>query len=124
MMTLFAIGTGGFLGAILRYLLSKQVQQLFLGNFPYGTLTVNALGSFILGFLSYYLLENMMINDELRMGLTVGCLGAFTTFSTFSYETLVFLQAGDYVKMSINVLSNVLICIILCAAGLQLAKHL
>ncbi|MBF0289141.1 MAG: fluoride efflux transporter CrcB [SAR324 cluster bacterium] len=124
MTTLFAIGTGGFVGAILRYLLSKQVQQLFAGNFPYGTLTVNGIGSFTLGFLSYYLLENMMLNDDLRIGLTVGCLGAFTTFSTFSYETLTFLQAGDYVKMSINVLSNVLICIILCAAGLQLAKHL
>lgn len=123
MTLLLAIGTGGFLGAIFRYLISKQMQLWFASDFPLGTLTVNALGSLILGFLSGYLLEHTILSNELRMSLTIGLIGSFTTFSTFSYETMILLQEGSFLKMGINVLSNVLICLILCIIGLQFAKY-
>lgn len=122
-MMLFSIGAGGFLGAILRFLMTQQVQLLFSKDFPYGTLLVNALGSFLLGFLSHYLFT-LPLHEALRMGLTVGILGAFTTFSTFSMETILFLQKGDFLTAGMNVLSNVGICLILCFMGLQLAKVL
>ena len=123
MLTLFAIGTGGFVGAISRYLLAKQTHHWFGYHFPYGTLTVNALGSLLIGVLSGYFLEHTDLNNELRAGLIVGVLGAFTTFSTFSYETLLLIQEGDFWKMGLNVLSNVLICLILCFFGFQIAKY-
>ncbi|MBF0280644.1 MAG: fluoride efflux transporter CrcB [SAR324 cluster bacterium] len=122
-MTVFAIGTGGFFGAIFRYLCAKQIGLWLGSSFPYGTLTVNAIGSLVLGFLSGFFIEHA-VNNEFRMGLTVGCLGAFTTFSTFSYESILLLQQGDFLKLGINVLSNVLICLILCLIGLQFAKYL
>ena len=122
MMTILSIGAGGFLGSISRYFLSTQVHLRLGTDFPYGTLIVNALGSLILGTLAGYVHEHMAISEELRLGLTVGFLGAFTTFSTFSYESIILMQSGDYWKMGINVLSNVLTCLILCILGLQLVK--
>lgn len=124
MMTILAIGTGGFLGALFRYLLFQQLQSLFSPGFPYGTLVVNAFGSFLLGFLSRYWLHHPFLNEELRLGITVGILGAFTTFSTFSNETILLMQEGDFLKGGINVLSNVVICLILCFIGSELAKTL
>ncbi len=122
MMTLLSIGAGGFLGSISRYFLSTQVHLRLGSDFPYGTLVVNALGSFVLGTLAGYAYEHMAISEELRQSVTVGFLGAFTTFSTFSYETVILMQSGDYWKMGINMLSNVLICLILCILGLELVK--
>ena len=122
MMTLLSIGAGGFLGSISRYFLSTQVHLRLGSDFPYGTLVVNALGSFVLGWLAGYSYEHMAISEESRQSVTVGFLGAFTTFSTFSYETVILMQSGDYWKMGINMLSNVLICLILCILGLELVK--
>ena len=120
--TVLAIGTGGFFGAISRFLLASQL-SLWLGpSFPFGTLTVNALGSFSLGFLSHYFLENLVVSELLRIGLLVGFLGAFTTFSTFSYESILLLQEGEFLKASVNILGNGIICILLCLFGLQLAR--
>ncbi len=122
MMTLLSIGAGGFVGSISRYLLSTQVHLRLGTDFPYGTLIVNALGSLVLGALAGYLREHLAVSEELRLGLTVGFLGAFTTFSTFSYETILLMQSGDYWKMGMNILSNVTTCLILCILGLLLVK--
>lgn len=120
--TLLAIGLGGFIGAICRFVLAKQVDFWMASEFPFGTLTVNALGSFILGFLTRFFGDHMILPDAVRIGITVGFLGALTTFSTFSGQTFLMLENGEFLKMSINVLSNVAICLILCGFGLHLAK--
>ena len=122
MMILLSIGAGGFLGSISRYLLSTQLHLRLGSDFPYGTLIVNALGSLVLGALAGYVREHQAVNEALRLGLTMGFLGAFTTFSTFSYETIILMQSGDYWKMGINILSNVTTCLILCILGLLLVK--
>lgn len=120
--TILAIGTGGFFGAICRYFVASQISYWLGASFPIGTLTVNAIGSFLLGFLTRFFLEHLLMAEIIRIGLLVGFLGAFTTFSTFSYESVMLLQEGDFTKAAINILSNSFICIFLCLTGLQLAK--
>ncbi|MBU2514305.1 fluoride efflux transporter CrcB [bacterium] len=122
--TIFAIGIGGFFGAICRYLVASRI-SIWLGPFfPFGTLTVNAIGSFLLGILTRFFLEHIVFDELLKIGVLVGFLGAFTTFSTFSYESVVLLQEGDFFKAVCNILGNVIICISLCLLGFQLAKAL
>ncbi|MBU2648867.1 fluoride efflux transporter CrcB [bacterium] len=121
---ILVIGIGGFFGAISRFVISRQMASLLGDAFPYGTLMVNAAGSFLLGFLTRYLLAHFVVSELVRVSLLIGFLGAFTTFSTFSYESIVLLQEGDFVKAGINILSNVVLCLILCFAGFQLSKSL
>ncbi|MFN3694413.1 MAG: fluoride efflux transporter CrcB, partial [Ignavibacterium sp.] len=77
--------------------------------FPFGTLTVNILGSFLLGFIIFFLGEREIISPELRLFLTVGICGGFTTFSTFSYETLVLIQEAQFLYATMNILLNVIL---------------
>ncbi len=121
---ILAIGIGGFFGAISRFVISKQMAFLLGDDFPYGTLLVNAVGSFLLGFLSRYLLEHFIVTELVRVSLLIGFLGAFTTFSTFSYESIILLQEGDFSKAGINILSNVVLCLTLCFVGFQFSKSL
>ncbi|MFH2133463.1 MAG: fluoride efflux transporter CrcB [bacterium] len=121
---ILVIGIGGFFGAISRFVISRQMASLLGDAFPYGTLMVNAAGSFLLGFLTRYLLAHFVVSELVRVSLLIGFLGAFTTFSTFSYESIVLLQEGDFVKAGINILSNVFLSLILCFAGFQLSKSL
>jgi fluoride exporter len=121
---ILVIGIGGFFGAISRFIISKQMALLLGDDFPYGTLLVNAVGSFLLGFLSRYLMEHFVVSELVRVSLLIGFLGAFTTFSTFSYESIMLLQEGDFIKAGVNILSNILLCLILCFVGFQFAKSL
>ena len=121
---ILVIGIGGFFGAISRFVISKQMALLLGDAFPYGTLLVNALGSFMLGFLSRYLLAHFIVSELVRVSLLVGFLGAFTTFSTFSYESIILMQEGDFLKAGINILSNVVLCLTLCFVGFQFSKSL
>lgn len=105
--TLFAIGIGGFFGAISRFLISTYMQKLTGSLFPVGTLTVNILGSFIIGFLVLYF-ENIISPNQKAM-LVTGFLGALTTFSTFSYETVAMLQESLYYRALINITLNVIL---------------
>lgn len=93
---LLIIGAGGFLGSVSRYLLSRYVQQAVLSPFPYGTFWVNIAGCFLIG-LFYGLSERSgLMSDDLRLFLTVGFCGGFTTFSTFANENLTFLRDGAF----------------------------
>ena len=112
------------MGAILRFVMTQQIQLWIAKDFPYGTLAVNAVGSFLLGLLSHFLLHQINLHEALKLGIMVGLLGGFTTFSTFSVETILFLQKGDFLSASMNVLSHVSVCLILCFLGIQLAKIL
>ncbi|HBH36614.1 MAG TPA: fluoride efflux transporter CrcB [Gammaproteobacteria bacterium] len=122
MTQLLMVGAGGALGAIGRYLLSTWVYSLTGRAFPWGTLAVNLLGSLLIGFLSVWLLERMTLSTEMRALLMVGFLGAFTTFSTFSLETLLLLEEGAVARAGVNVAASVIICIFAAWMGTLIAK--
>jgi CrcB protein len=101
------IGLGGVLGAISRYLLSSYVQEASKSfNFPYGTLAVNVLGCAAIGVLSYLFEVKGAFSPELRVFLTTGILGAFTTFSSFSLETIALLRAQQFGLALANLAAN------------------
>ena len=102
---------GGALGALLRFWVSHGVHSVLGRNYPYGTLTVNVLGSFLMGWLYIVLTEHLELGQAWRSLLLVGLLGAFTTFSTFSLETLHLLEDGDIQKAIVNVVTNITFCI-------------
>lgn len=122
MFKLVSIGIGGFLGAISRYLLTKKVESSFTGSFPYGTLVVNLLGCFLLGFIFTLTLERQVINPTLRIGITTGFLGALTTFSTFSLETMNLLQEESLFLGLTNLLISILPGLIMVLLGIKIAK--
>lgn len=124
MMKLLYVGLFGGLGCIARYLLTLWAQQLAGRDFPYGTLLVNMLGSFLLGMLLTMGVRQFPVSAELRLGLSVGFLGGFTTFSTFSYQTLLLLEEGSYWSAGANVLLNVTLCLVGAFAGMLVARQL
>lgn len=98
---LILIGVGGFIGSVMRYIVSGYVQNLSKSTgFPYGTLAVNVIGSFIIGFLFYFIESRGSFSPQMRALLLLGFLGAFTTFSTFSLETFNLLR-GDEVTLAL-----------------------
>jgi CrcB protein len=117
------IGLGGALGAISRYGLSSLVYGITGREFPWGTLVVNILGSLFMGLLSVWLIERIA-STELRALLIVGFLGALTTFSTFSIETLALLEEGAIARAFANVLTSVIVCVAAAWAGVLLARSI
>lgn len=116
------IAIGGATGACLRYFLSQLMLQWFGKGFPFGTLLVNVVGSFFLGFL-YSLLEHGQLEAALwRTTIGIGFLGALTTFSTFSVDTLMLFQQGLWFKAALNVTLNILCCLFAAWLGTQLVK--
>lgn len=121
-MKILLIGAGGFLGAISRYYVSKG-STLVLGNrIPYGTLIVNVLGSFLLGLIFTLSVEKLAVSENMRFFIAVGFLGAFTTFSTFSVETLYLIEDGAYSSAFVYVMGNLLISLAAAFAGIYLAR--
>mgnify|MGYP000190428498 FL=1 len=117
------IGLGGAFGAIGRYGLSSLVYQVTGREFPWGTLVVNVVGSLLMGFLSIWLIERIA-SSELRALLMVGFLGALTTFSTFSLETLTLIEEGELVRAFANTLASVVVCVAAAWAGVLLARSI
>jgi len=124
MTQILAIAAGGAIGALLRYWTSIAVHGRLGMAFPYGTLAVNVLGSLLMGFLYIWLIDRMAAGPALRAFLLVGVLGAFTTFSTFSMETLNLLEAGHPGKALANVLVSVLVCVTAAGLGVIAARQL
>jgi CrcB protein len=121
---LIAIASGGAIGALFRFWVSSGVYNLLGRGFPYGTLAVNVLGSLLMGFLYVMLLDRVTLGPELRAALLVGFLGAFTTFSTFSIETLNLIEQGDFMKAGLNMAVSVSACVLACWLGLLLGRQL
>lgn len=122
--TLIFIAIGGALGAVMRFLSQATVYELVGRTFPFGTLFVNVSGSFLMGLLSIFLVEKFNLGAEWHLAILVGVLGSFTTFSTFSIETLVLFEQGDLLKAMTNILLSVVLCISAVWAGAYLAKQL
>ena len=118
-----AIAVGGSLGAVSRYWVSTTAYQWLGQAFPYGTLTVNLLGSLALGFLSMILIYRFQVGEAIRIGLLAGFLGSFTTFSTFAMDSLQLTESGALAKAMIYILLSVLGCVFGAWVGLLTAKQ-
>ncbi len=112
MSQILAIAAGGAAGAVLRFWVSTSAHGMLGREFPYGTLAVNVLGSLVMGVLYVLFIERMDVSAELRAAILIGLLGAFTTFSTFSIETLTLLEDREHLKAVLNMLLSVSLCIL------------
>ncbi len=125
MNSLIAVAFGGAGGAVLRFLVSSGVYQWLGRGFPYGTLAVNIIGSFFIGLLTEALiLQRIPISLEYRAAILVGFLGAFTTFSTFSLETIYLLEQGNISKALLNIAISIFACLFAVWIGLLMARSL
>ena len=118
------IAAGGALGAVSRYGMSSGVYSLLGRSFPYGTLVVNIIGSLLMGFLYVLLVERMNVSAEFRALLLIGFLGSFTTFSTFSMETLTLIQQAEMLKAALNMFISLFVCLLATWLGLIVARIL
>jgi fluoride exporter len=118
------IGIGGFLGANARYLVAGWITERLGASFPYGTLVINVSGSFILGFFSIFISERLLVHANWRLFFAIGFLGAYTTFSTFSFENFALIQERSYILALVNMLGSVFLGLIAVVAGISVARLL
>lgn len=117
--TLAVVAFGGAIGAISRFQITNWFSQWFGTAFPYATLTVNVIGSLIMGLLMAALTQGSLIAPHWRPLIGVGFLGALTTFSTFSFDTLALFTQGEWLKAGVNVVANVVLCLLAVYIGYQ-----
>lgn len=110
------VGIGGFIGAILRYALSGWIQGSFL-TFPVGTMVVNTTGTFILSFVMFTTEYFGVFTPETRLLITTGIIGAYTTMSTFSYESFRLLESNELWLFALNVAGTIVLCLLAAYAG-------
>jgi CrcB protein len=113
---------GGAFGTGARYLLGGVVTRWTGPEFPYGTLLINVLGSFLIGVVQQVGLSTLLIPETLRLVLAVGIMGGFTTYSSFSYETIRLLEAGSWLAATLYVVVTTALCLACCVAGLSLGR--
>lgn len=122
MLTYLAVAIGGAVGACLRFGINELAMNVLGKSFPFGTLLVNILGSFVLGWLYALFSSGVLAVSPWRALIAIGLIGAFTTFSTFSLDSVLLIQQGDWLKAIANVLLNVLLCLTLAWLGLKLGS--
>lgn len=121
---LFIVGTGGFFGSSVRYLSQIMMNKYFPSSFPFGTLSINISGSFLIGIIFAVGEKGSILSPEVRMFLATGFCGGFTTFSTFSYEILQQLRDGEIMLASLYILTSVIFGLLAAYAGFYLIKSL
>jgi len=119
---LLVVMLGGAFGAAARFFMSIKVSEKFGTAFPYGTLSVNVLGSFLMGLLAIILVERLALDPLLKLGILVGFLGAFTTFSSFSMDTLGLFEQGNHLRAIINMFVSVILSVLAVWLGVMLGK--
>ena len=120
--TVLFIGLGGFIGANLRYLIG-----VYLNKYSHemtGTLIVNITGSFCIALFYGFITQKFNVNDNLKYFFTIGLLGSYTTFSTFSYTTLILINDGNYVRAGMNIILSFSLCLLLAFIGFWISKTL
>ncbi len=120
---ILVVAFGGGIGAATRYSLSNVVHRFIGSSFPYGTLTVNILGCLLIGVLMTMFEERFLVNPSQRIFLTIGILGGFTTFSTFSYETIMMLKDSEFLYAGLNIIGSVALCLGATHLGMILGKY-
>jgi len=122
---LIAVAMGGAFGAVLRFLISTGVYQWLGRGFPYGTLAVNIIGSLLIGLMTIALpLQRIALTMEYRSAILVGLFGSLTTFSTFSLDNFYLIEQGHFIKATLNIATNVFVCIVAVWIGMSLGKAL
>ncbi len=119
-----AISVAAIVGANLRYLLSRLAAMELGSVFPYGTLFINLVGSFIVGFFVIWTSERALVDPRWRLLVVVGFCGSFTTFSSYAFETMAYFERGQWGLMLANVISNNILCLGGALAGMALARVL
>lgn len=121
---LIYVAIGSALGGVSRYLVGGFVHRLLDTTFPAGTLLINVSGSFLLGVILRYAVETPTLTPEVRALLTVGFCGGYTTFSTFSYETVALLKDGEWTRAGLYITASVLLSVLGTMLGFALAREL
>jgi len=118
------VSIGAVVGANARWILSRYAAKLLGPVFPYGTLIINLTGSLIVGFFITWTTERVLADPRWRLFIVVGFCGAFTTFSSYAFETMTYFEQGQWALLAANILSNNLLCLGAVLAGIALARVL
>jgi CrcB protein len=116
------VSLGGIFGACARYFLSRFAAKIIGTGFPWGTLFINISGSFLLGLFLVYTTERAFVDPRWRLLIAIGFCGAYTTFSSYAYESIVYFQQGNWALFVGNVLSNNFLCLAAVLAGAAIAR--
>jgi fluoride exporter len=124
LLNFLAISLGAIVGANSRYLVSRYAARLLGPVFPYGTLIINVVGSFLVGWFLIWTSERVLIDPRWRLLVVIGFCGGFTTFSSYAYESMAYFEQGQWWLMAVNVVSNNLLSLLAAMAGMALARLL
>jgi CrcB protein len=123
-LNVLVISIGAIVGANARYFLSRYAAKILGPIFPYGTLIINVLGSLVVGFFLVWTSERVLVDPRWRLLIIVGFAGAFTTFSSYAFETMAYFEQGQWLLLLTNIVSNNFLCLGAALAGMALARVL
>ena len=121
---MFVISLGAIFGANARYIISRFAAKMLGPVFPYGTLFINVTGSIIVGFFMIWATERVLLDPRWRLFIVIGFCGAFTTFSSYAFETMAYFEQGQSGLMLANIFANNILCLLGALAGMALARIL
>ena len=118
------VSLGAIVGANARYIISRYMAKVLGPTFPYGTLFINVIGSFIVGWFMIWTTERVLVDPRWRLLVVVGFCGGFTTFSSYAFESMAYFEQGQWALMATNVLTNNVLCLLAALAGMAAARVL
>jgi CrcB protein len=116
------VSLGAIVGANARYIISRYMAKILGPAFPYGTLAINVVGSFIVGWFMIWTTERVLVDPRWRLLVVVGFCGGFTTFSSYAFESMAYFEQGQWGLMAANILTNNMLCLLAAVAGMALAR--